>query len=158
MITLDYKEICEIIKVVSDSNLYCAEIKIKEMYMKMSKGSVEINNINSVNKEDEKREQCDIDLQIDKSIINKEKSNILDDIEIIKSPLVGTFYRASSPESEPYVNLGFKINENDVLCIVEAMKLMNEIEAGVKGEIVEILVGDGEMVEYNQPLFKIKKD
>ncbi|KEI02932.1 acetyl-CoA carboxylase [Clostridium botulinum C/D str. Sp77] len=155
---MDYKEICEIIKVVSDSNLYCAEIKIKEMYMKMSKGSVEINNINSVNKEDEKREQCDIDLQIDKSIINKEKSNILDDIEIIKSPLVGTFYRASSPESEPYVNLGFKINENDVLCIVEAMKLMNEIEAGVKGEIVEILVGDGEMVEYNQPLFKIKKD
>lgn len=155
---MDYKEICEIIKVVSDSNLSCAEIKLEDIYMKMSKCSVEINNINSANKEYEKREQCDVDLQIDKPIINKEKNNILDDIEIIKSPLVGTFYRASSPESEPYVNLGSKINENDVLCIVEAMKLMNEIEAYVKGEIVEILVGDGEMVEYNQPLFKIKKD
>jgi len=76
-------------------------------------------------------------------------------IEIV-SPMVGTFYRKPSPESDPYVEEGSKINEDTIVCIVEAMKLFNEIEAETTGEIVEILVGDGELVEYGQPLFKVK--
>lgn len=76
-------------------------------------------------------------------------------IEIV-SPMVGTFYRKPSPESDPYVEVGDQINESTIVCIVEAMKLFNEIEAETTGEIIEVLVGDGELVEYGQPLFKVK--
>lgn len=76
-------------------------------------------------------------------------------IEIV-SPMVGTFYRKPSPESDPYVDVGSNVSETTVVCIVEAMKLFNEIEAEVNGEIVEILVENGELVEYGQPLFRVK--
>lgn len=79
-------------------------------------------------------------------------------LHAITSPMVGTFYTAPSPTAEPYVNKGDKVEENTVVCIVEAMKLMNEIEAEVKGEIVEVLVGNGELVEFGQPLFYVKRD
>lgn len=75
----------------------------------------------------------------------------------IVSPMVGTFYEAPSPTSPPYVKKGDKVDEKTVVCIVEAMKLMNEIEAEVKGEIVEILVENGQLVEYGQPLFLVKQ-
>ncbi len=75
---------------------------------------------------------------------------------IVKSPMVGTFYSKSSPNSNPYVSLGQKVKKGDVLCIVEAMKLMNEIESEFDGEIKEILVKDGEAVEYGKPLFVIE--
>ena len=74
---------------------------------------------------------------------------------IVTSPMVGTFYAKSSPNSEPYVVLGQKVKKGDVLCIIEAMKLMNEIESEFDGEIKEILVKDGEAVEYGKPLFII---
>ncbi|NLS87285.1 acetyl-CoA carboxylase biotin carboxyl carrier protein [Bacillus subtilis] len=76
----------------------------------------------------------------------------------ITSPMVGTFYASSSPEAGPYVTAGSKVNENTVVCIVEAMKLFNEIEAEVKGEIVEVLVENGQLVEYGQPLFLVKAE
>ncbi len=72
--------------------------------------------------------------------------------------MVGTFYASSSPEAGPYVTAGSKVNENTVVCIVEAMKLFNEIEAEVKGEIVEVLVENGQLVEYGQPLFLVKAE
>ncbi|GER72447.1 acetyl-CoA carboxylase biotin carboxyl carrier protein [Weizmannia acidilactici] len=74
----------------------------------------------------------------------------------IVSPMVGTFYQASSPEAEPYVQVGSKVSPNTVVCIIEAMKLFNEIEAEVEGEIVDILVKDGQLVEFGQPLFLVK--
>lgn len=74
----------------------------------------------------------------------------------ITSPMVGTFYAAPSPTSPPYVKKGDKVAPNTVVCIVEAMKLMNEIEAEVKGEIVEVLVENGQLVEFGQPLFLVK--
>lgn len=77
------------------------------------------------------------------------------DYEIV-SPMVGTLYTAESPESDRYVQKGSKVTNDTVVCIVEAMKLFNEIEAEVSGEIVEILVEDGELVEYGQPLFRVK--
>lgn len=75
----------------------------------------------------------------------------------ITSPIVGTFYRSPSPDKPPYVQEGDKVNENTVVCIVEAMKLMNEIQAETSGEIVKIYVENGQPVEYGQPLFGIKK-
>ncbi|MEH7228769.1 acetyl-CoA carboxylase biotin carboxyl carrier protein [Bacillus safensis] len=76
----------------------------------------------------------------------------------ITSPMVGTFYASSSPEADPYVTTGTKVKENTVVCIVEAMKLFNEIEAEVKGEIVEVLAENGQLVEFGQPLFLVKAE
>jgi len=76
----------------------------------------------------------------------------------IDSPMVGTFYRSASPDSDPFVEVGGRVDDEKVICIVEAMKVMNEIKAEMRGVITEILVGDGEPVEFGQPLFLIKKD
>ncbi|MFY4776261.1 acetyl-CoA carboxylase biotin carboxyl carrier protein [Metabacillus sp. RGM 3146] len=76
----------------------------------------------------------------------------------ITSPMVGTFYASSSPDTDVYVSRGSKVKEDSVVCIVEAMKLFNEIEAEVKGEIVEVLVENGQLVEYGQPLFLVKPE
>jgi len=78
-----------------------------------------------------------------------------DKSHVVTSPFVGTFYRKPNPDSANYVSLGDKVDKGAVLCIVEAMKLMNEIEADVAGTITGILVEDGSSVEYGQPLFKI---
>jgi acetyl-CoA carboxylase biotin carboxyl carrier protein len=74
----------------------------------------------------------------------------------IRSPIVGTFYRAPAPDADSYVQVGAVVSPGSVLCIVEAMKLMNEIESDVSGKIIKILVENGKPVEYNQPLFLIE--
>lgn len=78
-------------------------------------------------------------------------------IKKVYSPMVGTFYRAPSPESSPYVEEGSKVKAESVVAIIEAMKVMNEIQAEVSGKVVEILVGNGEPVEYGQALMKIRE-
>jgi len=78
-------------------------------------------------------------------------------ITYVKSPMVGTFYRASSPESKPFVDIGSKIEDNTLVCIIEAMKIMNEIQAETRGTIVEILIENGQPVEYGQRLFKLRQ-
>ncbi len=77
--------------------------------------------------------------------------------EEIKSPMVGTFYRSPAPDAEPYVHAGSVVQKGQVLCIIEAMKLLNEIEAEFACRIVEILVENAQPVEYNQPLFRVEK-
>jgi len=76
----------------------------------------------------------------------------------INSPMVGTFYRSSSPEADPFVRVGTRIELNRTLCIIEAMKVMNEIKAEISGELLEILAENGEPVEFGQPLFLVKPD
>ena len=96
-----------------------------------------------------------------REIVAKESNN--DEIKeeksiegnIVKSPMVGTFYIKPSPTSNPYVQIGGEVKKGDTLCIIEAMKLMNEIESEFTGKIAEIYVKDGETVEYGTPLFKI---
>ena len=78
------------------------------------------------------------------------------DLHIIPSPIVGTFYRSSSPNADPFVKIGSNIEHDSVVCIIEAMKLMNEIQAEASGEVVKIYVENGQPVEYGQPLFGIK--
>lgn len=77
-------------------------------------------------------------------------------IAFIKSPMVGTFYRSPSPDSPAFVDKGSSVKEETVVCIIEAMKVMNEIQAEVKGTILEVLVESGTSVEYGQPLYKVK--
>jgi acetyl-CoA carboxylase biotin carboxyl carrier protein len=74
----------------------------------------------------------------------------------VKSPMVGTFYRSPSPENPSFVEAGAKVEDKTVVCIIEAMKIMNEIQAETKGTVVEVLVENGQPVEYGQRLFKIK--
>ena len=80
---------------------------------------------------------------------------VADSSKTIDAPIVGVFYAASAPGKAPYVSAGKKVKKGDIVCIIEAMKCMNEIQAEEDGEIVEVLVKDGELVEYGQPLFKI---
>lgn len=80
----------------------------------------------------------------------------VDTIEI-KSPMVGTFYRAPSPEAAPFIEVGTAVNEETVVCIIEAMKVMNEIKAEVKGVITEVLAENAKAVEFGQPLFRVRK-
>ncbi len=94
------------------------------------------------------------------AISNRLKAEIKQDEKeesgnIVKSPMVGTFYIKPSPTAEAYVEVGKEVKKGDVLCIIEAMKLMNEIESEYTGKVVEILVKDGDMVEYGTPLFKL---
>lgn len=80
---------------------------------------------------------------------------VSDSSKTIDAPIVGVFYAASAPGKTPFVSVGQKVKKGDVVCIIEAMKCMNEIQAEEDGEIAEILVNDGDLVEYGQPLFKI---
>jgi len=84
------------------------------------------------------------------------KTEVQEDMHEVRSPIVGTFYRAPAPDADSYVNVGDEVSQGTVLCIVEAMKLMNEIESDVNGKVVKILVENGKPVEYNQPLFLIQ--
>ncbi|RMD87350.1 MAG: acetyl-CoA carboxylase biotin carboxyl carrier protein [Calditrichaeota bacterium] len=93
--------------------------------------------------------------QTEKQIESKPVSEAKNIVEI-KSPMVGTFYRAPAPDADPYVEVNDVVTKGQVLCIIEAMKLMNEIESEYNGRIVEILVENGQPVEYNQPLFRIE--
>ncbi|MBL7184708.1 MAG: acetyl-CoA carboxylase biotin carboxyl carrier protein [Phycisphaerae bacterium] len=81
-----------------------------------------------------------------------------ENLQEITSPIVGTFYATPSPDSEPYVEIGTVVNPQTVVCIIEAMKVLNEIKAETGGTIVEVLVTNGQAVEYGQPLFKVKPE
>jgi acetyl-CoA carboxylase biotin carboxyl carrier protein len=82
----------------------------------------------------------------------------IEDLHKITSPMVGTFYHSQSPDADPYVKVGSTVTKDSIVCIVEAMKLFNEIEAEVNGEIVEILVKNGQLVEFGQPLFLVRPE
>jgi acetyl-CoA carboxylase biotin carboxyl carrier protein len=78
------------------------------------------------------------------------------DVHLVKSPIVGTFYRAGSPDAKPFVGPGDRVSKGQVMCIVEAMKLMNEIEADIDGEVMDVLVSNGQPVEFGEPLFRVR--
>ena len=81
---------------------------------------------------------------------------VADSSKTIDAPIVGVFYAASAPGKAPYVSTGKKVKKGDVVCIIEAMKCMNEIQSEFDGEVTEVLVNDGDLVEYGQPLFRVK--
>jgi len=139
----------KMIKVLEESSL--EEIEIQRFWTRVKisknkKGSapkVSVSNLKS--KETEELSSAEQE--------TKEESGL----HTIKSPMVGTFYRAPSPDAPPYVETGDKIKKGDMVCIIEAMKIMNEIESDVKGEIEEVLISNEDPVEYNQPLFLVRK-
>lgn len=87
----------------------------------------------------------------------EEKTEVPENLYEVRSPMVGTFYKAPSPDAEPYVKVGDTVKTGATICIIEAMKLMNEIESDVSGKVVKILADNGQAVEYDQPLMLIEK-
>ena len=108
-----------------------------------------------------KREKLLSSIELSRPVVAQEKpsSEISEENQrliTVTSPIVGTFYRASSPEGEPFVQAGSRVKKGQVLCIIEAMKLMNEIECEAEGVVVRALVENGQSVEYGEPLFLIE--
>ena len=170
---MDYKNIQELIKTVSDSKLTNFEIESEGIRIKMEKKEeqvvVERMTINAAPTEPIKETRTRENIATNQMSIEKLQENIASTIEntakiiedknivVVKSPIVGTMYSSPSVESQNFVKVGSIVKKGDTLCILEAMKLMNEIESEVDGEIVEVLVLNEDMVEYGQPLFKIRK-
>lgn len=86
----------------------------------------------------------------------KQTADVPADAKLVTAPIVGTYYQSQAPDKPPFVNVGDTVAKGDVVCIIEAMKFMNEVVSEVSGEIVEVLVEDGEFVEFGQPLFRVK--
>ena len=163
---MDYKDIKKLMDDMGDSKLDSLEIEfpegIKISMKKNTNKEVIITNQSpniiegsapmTVPVVKEKQENSLVKVEKNNSSQNKEEENL----KIIKSPMVGTFYASSAPNKPPFVKVGDKIHKGQVVCIVEAMKLMNEIESEFDGEVVEICVNNEDVVEYGKPLIKLK--
>ena len=144
---MEYEKIKQLMDDMGNSKLTAIDIDFPDDTKISMKKDIEKDNI-AIGKEiktNEQEEQKKIETQGPEQIGN-----------IVKSPMVGTFYIKPSPTSEAYVEVGKTVKKGDILCIIEAMKLMNEIESEFSGEVIEILVKDGDSVEYGTPLFRIK--
>lgn len=163
---MDYKSIQELIKTMSDSNLTLLEVESEGVKIKLEKKceQVLIEKLPQLVSAQAVAAPAPVQKQEVKAFkdqfVNEEAAleanNEKVEGALITSPIVGTFYLSPSPDAEQYVKVGSKVKKGDTLCIIEAMKLMNEIEAEVDGEVVEILVNNEQMVEYGQPLFRIR--
>ena len=171
---MDYKNIQELIKTVSESQLTSFEVETEGIKIKMEKKeqkvivekmpvyspSVEPVIREAISRENIATNQVSVEKLESSSTSTVENAVnlvIAEDLFVVKSPIVGTMYSSSSPEAQNFVKVGSQVKKGDTLCILEAMKLMNEIESEVEGEIVEVLASNEDMVEYGQPLFKICK-
>ncbi|WP_315117120.1 acetyl-CoA carboxylase biotin carboxyl carrier protein [uncultured Clostridium sp.] len=155
---MDFKGIAELIKVVSDSKVTNLEVQENGLSIKIIKECEKIHvkefKDESLSTRVEDIEVRDVVEEVQNKIEGKREGE--ENIKTIYSPIVGTFYSSSAPDKDPFVKVGSKVKKGDTLCIVEAMKLMNEIYSEVDGEVVEIMVEQGSMVEYGGELFKIK--
>ena len=154
---MELNEIKELVKLLDESSLTWLEIEQEgsKILLKKEKQLVAGNTVS-------KQEiavsvpAAGTAVQAEEAKLDQPAAKHREDLITINSPIVGTFYASASPDAEPFVEEGSKIKKGDPLCIIEAMKLMNEIEAEQDLEIVEILITNGEMVEFGQPLFLAK--
>lgn len=155
---MDYKAIQELIKTVSDSKLTLVELETEGIKIKLEKkqeNSVEklTETIKKVSVEE--IPQAAAELMTAEEKVQPRVEEVKKEGTIVTSPIVGTFYASQGPDKESFVTVGSRVKKGDTLCIIEAMKLMNEIDSEVDGEVVEVLVENEQMVEYGQPLFRI---
>ncbi|MDW0117316.1 acetyl-CoA carboxylase biotin carboxyl carrier protein [Sporosarcina thermotolerans] len=169
---LKIQEIREIIKLIDQSSIEKFTFESEGTKIKLEKGNsnahvqTEQKNAEPVKqetpatqevKQDEPKQEK-VETTNNENISNSSAAAVDPSLHKITSPMVGTFYQSSSPDTPSYVKKGDSVSPEKIVCIVEAMKLFNEIEAEVSGEIVEILVEDGQLVEYGQPLFLVKQN
>lgn len=150
---MNYEDIKKLMDDMGESKIDDLEIEFPEgMKIRLKKNENRI-----VDKDDIVNvTPIEIKQQVDNSKETEQNQKVDENFKIVTSPMVGTFYEASSPKQPPIVKVGDKVKKGDVLCIIEAMKLMNEIESEFDGEIVEICVQNEEIVDFGKPLFKIK--
>ena len=149
-------EIKELISVLDESGYNYLKIKKDSFMIELSKEGYVAKGSSSIPVSNS--QQMELSIQDNKEIT---KETVIEEVKddsvfIVKSPIVGTFYEAANPEADPFVKKGDIVKEGNTLCIIEAMKLMNEIDSEVEGEVIEVLVKNESPVEYGQPLFKIK--
>lgn len=147
---IDYKEIIKLIDLLEERNLTHFELEVEGFKIKISKNLSPTSSAEETSAPSSPSEQEE-NPPLSQEIIEEKKDNL----HYITSPMVGTFYRAPDPTSVPFVDVGDKVKENQTLCIIEAMKLMNEIESDVDGILEEIYAENGKPVEYGQKLFAI---
>lgn len=153
---MDFNLIKKYVKLFEESNISELEIEQDSARIKISKKvetSVQVHNVTTP-----AHVPTPVTAAAPKPEVTAPKEEKNSKIKEIKSPIVGTFYRAPGPDADPYVKVGDVVSSGTVLCIIEAMKLMNEIESDISGKIVKILVENGKPVEYNQPLMLIEAD
>ncbi len=168
---MDYKEIQSLIKLISNSNL--SEFKMEDGDFKMTIRTKEYHKLINAPVQQQapvvvssqhipsQSDVANLPPQNQPAVEQKLNEKPTQEVEVdknlleIKSPIVGTFYRSPGPDKDPYVKIGDRVENNTVVCIVEAMKLFNEIEAEVSGKIVDVLVEDATPVEYDQVLFLV---
>jgi len=134
-----------LVSIMKSNNLKSISIQSRDLSIKIESG--EIFNI-------EKKESVELPEEKNSTLNNEEKEN--DNYIFVKAPLIGTFYRAPSPDSSPFVEIGDIVEPKQTLCIIEAMKVMNEITVEKRGKIIEIYPENGEMVEFGKNLFKVE--
>ena len=145
---MDIRKVKKLIEMLENSNLKEIEIQEGEESVRLVKSNGNINNISS--------SPSVAVPQMSTSVAPEEKSQS-EEGNFITSPMVGTFYASASPGSKPFINVGDLVAEGDIVCIVEAMKMMNEIKSEFSGKVVSIKVENSEPVEYGQALFEIAK-
>ncbi|MBU5301781.1 acetyl-CoA carboxylase biotin carboxyl carrier protein [Clostridium sporogenes] len=156
---MDFKGIENLIKAMSESNLSSMDIEYNGIAIKMKKENNKSYKQEIISGEYEKENRDNIVEEKKLDLLNNEEKTDIsmgDNFIEILSPIVGTFYESPGVDKKPYVKVGDKVKKGDIVCIVEAMKVMNEIEAEVDGEIVEVLIENEQMVQYGEALFKIK--
>ncbi|AOR23172.1 acetyl-CoA carboxylase biotin carboxyl carrier protein [Clostridium taeniosporum] len=159
---MDFENIKELINIINSSDLAYFELKSNDDYIKMDKSLTRTSDNNAEKKEASIPVKEEATKEKNDSKENKSKNTVEEVIDenslIITSPMVGTFYSSPSPDSEAFVKEGDYVKKGKVICIIEAMKLMNEIESNYDGNIVKCFVKDGDMIEFGQKLFEIKED
>ena len=154
---MDLRKIKKLMELLEESGIAEIEVKEGEESIKLSRNTQAVQNI--INPPADTNQTITATDNVKDTAVTddkRDKSKELPDGDIITSPMVGTFYRSASPESKPFVEKGQKVSKGDTLCILEAMKMMNQVNAETGGTIIDILVDDAEPVEFGQPLFVIK--
>lgn len=145
---MDIKDIKTIYKFLRDTDIVEFELEGKEGKVRIKRGSV----AQAAGQEFVPAPEQVRAAVKEEPVVEKKSENV----RIVTSPMVGTFYRAASPEASPFVDIGTVVKSGQALCIIEAMKLMNEVESEFSGKIVSILVENGQPVEYGEPLFHVE--
>ena len=156
---LDYNQIKDLIKEIDSSSLRVFELEDSDIKLKLSKNDENKPTNNLINdvslSEPSLQSSNKTTFELNTTEVNDEATILDENITIIKSPLVGTYYSSSKPGGDSYVTVGSNVKKGDVLCIIEAMKIMNEITSEVDGKIIEVLREDEDIVEFGMELFKI---
>ena len=163
---MDIKDIQNLIKFVAKSGAQEVKLEMEDIKITIKTGGSTtgaesgklLQNVNPLSMPAATSQSLEVPLKDNNGDENKKDKSTSEDDELItiKSPIIGTFYRKSAPDKPPFVEVGDTIKEGDVLCVIEAMKLFNEIESELGGTIVKILIDDASPVEFDQPLFLIK--